>query len=1185
MSQVIGVRILYTSSHVVVQDLSSVARDEQGRLVDRYSLGSRAGLRSSGLLVPFGGGAIQEVRDVDAIVQDRGVGGEPCGLGLLGIVTLASGPNLVLVTAVTPAARIPEGAVYSVHKVQLIPLYRGQPKAQDQALGAELVKIWESGHLYFSPDLDLSQSAQSRMAGNTNGQTSFWWNQPIANGLPSDWMLKSIYGFVGHSKMTTQEGTTFLFSLISRRSFRRAGTRYITRGVDVLGNVANFVETEQLLWNESASTSHYASFSVIRGSIPVFWRQNNGLAKPPPELVPPLEISRNAFVRHFQDLRRTYGEIVAVSLVNKTGPESDLADAYSRHIDLDFGEEPAVSLVAFDFHHHCQGSEYEQGLARLMKDLEDSMQRHGVFYIQSGTVIQEQQGVFRVNCVDCLDRTNVVESVLGRVAISLSLQRILRKSGPFKLSSDSDDVFKRIWADNGDAISRQYSGTGALKSDFTRTGQRSTTGILGDGVKSVMRMYYKNIVDQGRQECIEVLCGYATGAPLPGDQQDVVFSYHDAQRVGAGGDRDPCTLEVRQETMMLSTAEGLRFDFPREGIVYWERRDDVKDRPRLRFLYAPESVGSQLVAASPLEFQFKRGFGEREKFLRSFLMWCRPKSLLLRQTPVRIRLLGCAETPPESIGGYGLTDISSNDVVCVFCLQESQSSRKWGLGAVPCDFASSGLSLVHTRSVKGGVAMALFMSAQLATFVGSVDDAEFVLGEDRGVAIGIRFAVGDSLYCVVVCNLSVADALYDAVSSLRLGRAGFDVSCQFDHLYIAGRLGSSSQARDWTELSDGSSVRSLSTGLSCIRYSLTGLSARNLTSGVSDPMLLVDEVVDAKPGPDLSLADCRQLEVHIARLQAERLRMPRGVPRDAPLLGYLSFQCSHSLEVVTTRSSSRMSQTPVWDDKVTLPMVATPLSELSAAYIFGQVLITTPMAEDISIGSFAISLGKIGADGRFSAMVRSGGLHSGLIQGTLHVNDRAVDEREAVLGVTSASEDIRNKVSNTRKAKKFLGKVSNYLTSRTVDSPFALSSGPDPVVAESSLGSAYHGSTVVDPRSDSISAGSSDHSGIQRPRSPDLLDGPPRPPPSNSRASESLFDMNSLSSAVPPSSTPSRTIPPRTIDDNLLLAFGFDQDSNSMGPSTSTLGSNRKDRGSSTSSNTSGVNRKGTGGSSNLIDF
>ena len=47
--------------------------------------------------------------------------------------------------------------------------------------------------------------------------------------------------------------------------------------------------------------------------------------------------------------------------------------------------------------------------------------------------------------------------------------------------------FKILWADHGDDISRQYAGTGALKSGFTRTGKRTKMGLLDDGLKSAMR--------------------------------------------------------------------------------------------------------------------------------------------------------------------------------------------------------------------------------------------------------------------------------------------------------------------------------------------------------------------------------------------------------------------------------------------------------------------------------------------------------------------------------------------------------------------------------------------------------------------------------------------------------------------------------------------------------------------------
>jgi hypothetical protein len=39
---------------------------------------------------------------------------------------------------------------------------------------------------------------------------------------------------------------------------------------------------------------------------------------------------------------------------------------------------------------------------------------------------------------------------------------------------------------------RQYAGTGALKSGFTRTGKRSLAGLMDDGVKSMTRYYLNN---------------------------------------------------------------------------------------------------------------------------------------------------------------------------------------------------------------------------------------------------------------------------------------------------------------------------------------------------------------------------------------------------------------------------------------------------------------------------------------------------------------------------------------------------------------------------------------------------------------------------------------------------------------------------------------------------------------------
>ena len=78
--------------------------------------------------------------------------------------------------------------------------------------------------------------------------------------------------------------------LISRRSRHRAGTRYLRRGIDSEGHVANFNETEQLVLlegPESAAQSpaddymHKFSYVQIRGSIPLFWSEINNIKYKP----------------------------------------------------------------------------------------------------------------------------------------------------------------------------------------------------------------------------------------------------------------------------------------------------------------------------------------------------------------------------------------------------------------------------------------------------------------------------------------------------------------------------------------------------------------------------------------------------------------------------------------------------------------------------------------------------------------------------------------------------------------------------------------------------------------------------------------------------------------------------------------------------------------------------------------
>lgn len=740
------------------------------------------------LVLPFDGGQVYETRSArEAGLADGGGGAAiEAAAGFLGIMRLCSAAYAFVASHIRTGGSLPFGEVITVHRVKMLKLGGGPASKLDRDFCGAVAKLLESGALYYSPDCDLTHSLEKSGGGGGESGNAFWWTWPMAKGggpCAASWALKTVYGYVGTEEMrfatgrgveavsggfgaeaslprpvSSPGGRDFLLTLISRRSRRRAGTRFITRGVDGMGDVANFVETEQVVWAPDRPDV-YSAFTVIRGSVPVFWRQNNGIARPSPELDSTLTASREAFSMHFRNIVRSYGGIVAVSLVDLHGSESVLADAFVRHFELDvkgaFDEQVTPTLVAFDFHKHCGGKDYERGLAMLMSELQDKLETFGFFTAGVNGVPgipTHQKGVFRVNCVDCLDRTNVVQSLLARVALDRQLRAVFHADIPAqsdpsvgvggkpKLFHESEDRFKHVWGDNADSVSKQYSGTGALKTDFTRTGKRSTQGMLGDGVKSVVRMYYKNFVDEGRQEAIDIMCGYANvrprsldaagGANSPANSnlvvapgQDLLEEYvlpspsfssmtniqteatrdprasevgvvggipasssdsplwhsFSALRMNGGGDKQQVLVELRDDVMLLATQEGVNFEFPRRGVALWDKCEDAKMGDRKspsRIRLIFKPSTGSPAASSPLDLLFRGGPTARETFTRAFLSWAQPAVMGGLNAPVRLRVLSARGVSKHCMADWGLDGDVSSREVVALVVPEGHSDTR-----------------------------------------------------------------------------------------------------------------------------------------------------------------------------------------------------------------------------------------------------------------------------------------------------------------------------------------------------------------------------------------------------------------------------------------------------------------------------------------------------------------------------
>ena len=141
----------------------------------------------------------------------------------------------------------------------------------------------------------------------------------------------------------------------------------------------------------------------------------------------------------------------------------------------------------------------------LMRSLGERLDAFGETVVVDGTVRRKQSGVIRTNCMDCLDRTNVVQSACGQRALEKQLQE---EGFTVDLRTDvTTKWFNALWADNGDAISRQYSGTAALKGDYTRTRQRNYRGAFTDLGLTLSRYFNNVISDYFSQAAIDYLLG------------------------------------------------------------------------------------------------------------------------------------------------------------------------------------------------------------------------------------------------------------------------------------------------------------------------------------------------------------------------------------------------------------------------------------------------------------------------------------------------------------------------------------------------------------------------------------------------------------------------------------------------------------------------------------------------------
>ncbi|KAI9136819.1 SacI homology domain-containing protein [Paraphysoderma sedebokerense] len=532
--------------------------------------------------------------------------------GILGHINLHS-PHLIVITSAVKIGSVLQHPIYKITSTQILPILRSRSRLSDEDKRDEdkfldmLDGVMKEGFMWFSYTYDLTNSLQ-RIFDQGEQNTELWekaddrffWNKylqskfiQIAKSSPPDssnhflkhFILPIICGFISTTPAQIN-AHKFTYALISRKSVYRVGTRYHSRGIDEEGNVSNFAETEEIviiddntqLSPTKKSTTHVLSYVQIRGSIPLYWRQRINARYTPILEVMDRPDTHNTFKRHIESNLNKYGESqVLVNLINKKGYELPLGEEFKRQIEL-LGDQ-RVKYTHFDFHHECRKMQWHR-IQLLLDQLSNDLTHQSYFsaaFVSSPSaplsppifkdvkIHKKQIGVIRTNCIDCLDRTNVVQSMFAKRLLEVMLKDVgvMREGQTVEAcSKDFEHIFKngtcqsfqrfipvlrcianqfyffspstfilylftfvtsKVWADNADAISTLYSGTGALKTDFTRTGKRTKAGALKDGYNSVIRYIKNNYLDGERQDALDLLLGvYAVGGDEAGKKERYV---------------------------------------------------------------------------------------------------------------------------------------------------------------------------------------------------------------------------------------------------------------------------------------------------------------------------------------------------------------------------------------------------------------------------------------------------------------------------------------------------------------------------------------------------------------------------------------------------------------------------------------------------------------------------------------
>ncbi|GFY97206.1 phosphoinositide phosphatase family protein [Actinidia rufa] len=506
--------------------------------------------------------------------------------GIVGFIKFLGPYYMLLITKRRKIGTICGHAVYAITKSEMIPIPNSTVQSNMNYSKNEnrykklLCSVDLTKDFFFSYSYHVMHSLQKNLCKHETGQvryeTMFVWNEfltrEIRNHLRNTlWTVALVYGFFKQVKLSVS-GRHFKVTLIARRSRHYAGTRYLKRGVNEKGRVANDVETEQIVFEDVLEEYPMQISSVVqnRGSIPLFWSQETSRLNVKPDIIlSKKDLKYQATRLHFENLVKRYGNpIIILNLIKtreKKPRESILRAEFANaiaFINKELTEENRLKFLHWDLNKYSKYKSTDV-LSLLHKVTAYALNLTSFFYCQvaptSGTKgllnwsyfensencdccvqnhgdteedgevktsenisimdasqnhfvkpLMLQKGVLRTNCIDCLDRTNVAQYAYGLVSLGHQLHALGFIDNPdIDIDSPLAEDLMKVYEAMGDTLSLQYGGSAAHNKIFSqRRGQCKAATQSQEFFRTLQRYYSNAYMDAEKQDAINVFLGH-----------------------------------------------------------------------------------------------------------------------------------------------------------------------------------------------------------------------------------------------------------------------------------------------------------------------------------------------------------------------------------------------------------------------------------------------------------------------------------------------------------------------------------------------------------------------------------------------------------------------------------------------------------------------------------------------------